>query len=163
KEIAHVGFLEGVVEGEHGQRMAHLGETASRWGTHALARAVRAPQLGEALFDFPVAVDQRVVIGVGNFGRVLLIVQAVVMRDFRGQSGEFRLGFCLAEFGGRFFLWRTHDTTRDPSRQSAVARASSLTLAPDSMRAISSRRAAASSSLARVRLPTLLALFSTCQ
>src|SRR5262249_62385712 len=58
--------------------MAHLGEAARRRGADALARAVGAYQVWEPPLDRVVAAAQRVIGGIGNLWRVLLMIEAGV-------------------------------------------------------------------------------------
>ena len=111
-EGGDVGFVEGVVEREHGFGMGDLGEAGGRFGAHALRGAVVADEIGEFGLDGGIALAQGIVLGVADEGRVLLVVGHVMGGDIPGQGLEFfgrlergqvfnrRRGGC---FLGRFF------------------------------------------------------------
>ena len=69
-----------------------LAKPGGRRGADPARRAVGADQLREARLDRVVAPAQRVVIGVGDLGRVLGVVEPVVMRDRLGQRARARPG-----------------------------------------------------------------------
>ena len=52
-------------------------------------RAVGADQVRECGLEFGIASHQRVVLGVGNLGRILGMIAPVVMRDRLGQAHQF--------------------------------------------------------------------------
>src|SRR5690348_5158246 len=144
--------------------MPHLGEAGGGRRTDAPRRAVGADEIGKARFDRRVAAAQGVVIGVGNLRRVVLVIEFVVSRDFRGQTLQLRLGFGLAELVDRGLArWRAAHARAPAINEAAAARASAVIDAPDSMRAISSRRASADSSSTRVDVFCAAWLFSTRQ
>ncbi len=102
----------------------------------------------KALLDRVEALAQRVVFGVGDAGRVVLIVALVVAFELQRQPHVLDLGLRLGEVGdvGELFGFRgsghgeeTHAVAAFSSR-SAAALASAVISAPASMRAISSRR-----------------------
>ena len=97
REIAHVLVGEGIVEREHGPRMAHLLETLGGFRAHALRGAVVADQFREAFFDFVVAQAQRIIFGVGDRRRVILVIAFVVRRDLLGQARQLAFGFRFAQ------------------------------------------------------------------
>ena len=106
----------------------------------------------EARLDRGVAPAQRIVLGVADLRRVLLMVEAIVVGDLLRQLRKFGGGVLFrrviastaAAVCGRG-LRRCAAHTAAPSRSSAAARAASVTVSPASMRAISSRRCGASS------------------
>ena len=167
EEIADIGFLEGIVEGEHGHRMADLGEAGCRRGANLLARAVGPAQLGKTSLDRLVALDQSVIGRVGYLRRILLIIELAVMSDPGREIGKGGLRLRLGQLVDWLFrcclLRLLHAPPPAAISRSAAARASSLTVAPESMRAISSRRAGPSRATTPVRLPALPLLFSTRQ
>src|SRR5690348_4351786 len=132
-------------------RMPHFGETGGWRRADALRRAVGADKIGKTRFDRGIAPPQRVVVGVGNLRRVFLVIEPVVPRDFRGKALQLRLGTGCAELVDcGFARWRAAHARAPAINEAAAARASAVIDAPDSMRAISSRRASADSSSTRV-------------
>ena len=108
--------------------------------------AVGPDQLGKARLDRRIAPAQRVVVGIGDLGRVLLVVE-------RGRGGRSRRPAApaprrprssrqLARPAGLGCGHAARQADR-AIRLSAAARAASVTVSPASMRAISSRRSAA--------------------
>ena len=85
-ELAHFLLGEGVVEAEHRQRVADLGEMRGRRRADLPRRAVLADQMRELRFQRGIAPHQRVIVGVGNLGRVLAMVEPVVARDLGGEA-----------------------------------------------------------------------------
>ena len=117
-------------------------------------------QRREALLERDVALAQRVILGIGQLGRIVAIVEPIVARQLLGQPGELGLGFGLAQHRDVRGGHQPGPATR--IRLAAAARAASVTSAPASIRAISSRRSgwASSRTSTRVlppptRLPTL--------
>ena len=88
-----------------------------------------------------IAADQRVVFLIGNLGRILGVIEPVVMRDLLCEPHQFIGGVGFGQFA--------HTPS---SKRSACALASGVTSAPDSIRAISSWRPAASSRTTPVRV-----------
>ena len=85
--------VEGVVERQHRHGVcATLAKAVGRRRADPLARAVRAHQLGEARLDGLVAPAQRVVVGVADLRRVLLVVEPSWCGDLLGQPLELGLG-----------------------------------------------------------------------
>ena len=85
-----------------------------------------------------VLADQRVIFRVRKLRRVVVVIERIVPRDLGGEERQ--------AFGGI-----AHAAS---SSRSACARASSVTVAPDSIRAISSRRSASSRARTPVRVTT---------
>src|SRR5271166_857343 len=133
--------------------MGHLGKTGGRCGADAARRAVGADQLGKVPFDRRVALAQRVIIGVGDLGCRLGVVEPVVPLDLLGKPGELVAGLLYGQRIDRVrvVLRGRCVHARPPAiRLAAAARASAVTMRPDSMRAISSCLVAGSSSSTRV-------------
>src|SRR5205085_5793983 len=110
-----------------------------------------------------VALAQRVVFGVGDLRRILGVVAPVVMRDFGSEAGEFGLRLLFGQELDRTVGETDHVSHAPPPaiRLAAAARASAVTILPDSMRAISSCRVSGSSSSTRVtvaRVPCCLSM-----
>src|SRR5437868_1665906 len=143
--------------------MAHLLEALGRLGANPLRGTILADQLEEASIDFVVASAQGVVFGIRNRRRVLLVVALVVLPDFAGQPRELLLRLDIGQLSDRLVLETTHARARflgvspkvsaSASSRRAAPRASSVTLVPESIRAISSRRSRWSSSATRVASP----------
>src|SRR5262249_55569243 len=103
----------------------------------------------------PVAAHERIVVGVGDLGLVELEIEPVVVRDLAGEARKFAFGGLAAQLLDRGLLGRPlrgplHRRCPAAMSRSAAARASSVTTAPDSMRATSSRRSSSSSTSMRV-------------
>ena len=80
-EVLHLRGVERVLQRQHRHRVAHLGE-ATRGRSADLARqAFQRLQIGKFRLDRLVAPPQRVVFGVGDGRRVLLVVGLVVLLD----------------------------------------------------------------------------------
>src|SRR5579862_8313196 len=139
--------------------MAHLGKARGGRGADALGGAVRADQRGKARFDRAVALPQLVIFRIGDLRRVFGVVELIVMRDLAGEFLQLGLRFGLGKlsdrlsggFAGTRRFGRAH-AFAPAMRLAAAARASAVTALPESIRAISSRRALGSSSSTRVRL-----------
>ncbi len=97
KEAAHVFVVEGVLERQHRAQMPNLAEAGGRRRPDMTRRAVGAHESGEARLDRAIALDQRVVIGIGDFGRVLLVVALVVVRDQLGEPRQLAGGGFLRQ------------------------------------------------------------------
>ncbi|PAV66346.1 hypothetical protein WR25_08011 [Diploscapter pachys] len=69
--------------------MRHLGEMGGGGGADLAAGRIGADQVREGRLDRGVAADQRVIFGVRNLGRVMRMVEAVVVRDLRGECLQF--------------------------------------------------------------------------
>ncbi len=151
EEFGEVVVGEGVVEGEHRHRVPDLAEALRRRRADPLRRAVVADQLGEARLDRGVAAAQGVVYGVVDLGVVVAVIGVVRRPDPGSETGEFRRRVL-----GRQIRDPNVVGHRCPSSNAAAARrASSVSLAPDSIRAISSKRASAS------RVSTVVEMAST--
>ncbi len=140
---------ESVVEAHHPHRMGDLGQRRGRDRMPDLARGrIRAHQLRKRRLQLGIAPHQRVIFLIADLGRILGVIQPVVLRDGARQPHQLigGLGFCDV---------RAHTPS---SNRSACARASGVTSAPLSIRAISSWRPASSSraTLVRVTVPSEL-------
>jgi len=89
QEIADILFVESVLERKHGHGVAHDREAPGRRGAHPLARRIRSLQLGKPDLDGEIAQPQRVVFGVGDERRVVLIVAPVMLGDLARQALQF--------------------------------------------------------------------------
>ncbi|MHC2628555.1 hypothetical protein ACVME5_001209 [Bradyrhizobium liaoningense] len=98
-EVAHILFGKGVVERQHGNGMPDFLEAARRRRADLLGGRVRGDELGKARLDRVEALTQRVVLGVGDGGRVLLIVALVVPLDLEREPHVLDLGLRLGEVG----------------------------------------------------------------
>ena len=98
-EVADVLFGKRVVERQHRNGMPNFLEATRRCRADFLGRRLRADEIRKALFDRVEALAQRVVLGVGHGGRVVLIVALVVPLDLERQSHVLDLGLCLGEVG----------------------------------------------------------------
>ena len=79
-EFGELGVGEGVVERQHRPAVDDLGEAGGGGGADPHRRSVVADEIGEAGFDRTVAPLQRIVAGVVDDRRVLLVVGAVERR-----------------------------------------------------------------------------------
>ena len=141
-ELDHVRVGIGLGEAEHRHRVPHLGEAFCRRRPHLFGEAVRPLEFGKRGLDFEIASLQRIVGRVGHFRRIGLKIGAVGGAEDGLQPVQFRPRLGLAE---TFDFGRVaHQPTSDRSRE-AAARASSVMVAPASMRATSSRRVPPSS------------------
>ena len=158
-ELGEIVVVERVAEREHGPAVADLGEARCRRCAHALARAVGALQIGEARLDGLVAPPQGVVLGVAQLGRGLGVIELVVAPDLLRQALQLALRLIRREF----LRWRPVAAHRLPraSRLPAAARASSVICAPESMRAISSRRSSSVSNVTLAAAPCSPSLLLT--
>jgi len=95
-EVGDVALVEGVVERQHGHAVAHLGELAGGGRAHLQRRRIRADQGREARLDGQVAGLQRVVFGVAQFGR-RLVVEEVGAAHLRRQPAQLGCGLIFAQ------------------------------------------------------------------
>ena len=113
--------------------MGCLGKAVLRDRAHTVGRAVFAFQLREAGFNGEVALAGDIIFGIGQDRRVFLIIGGVSFSD-NGREAR--------EFSGRLVRCQILDRcclAHAPSNNlPAAARASAVTSAPDSIRAISS-------------------------
>src|SRR5262249_50723998 len=119
--------------------------------------------LRKSPFDVVVSHAQCVVFGVGYRRRIVLIVTLVVPGDFARQARELLRRFRVGQLADRLVLETAHARARflatgrggsaSVNSRFAAARASSVTIAPESVRAISSILSPSSSSATRVASP----------
>ena len=83
---AKSGGVERVVQRQHRHPVAQFGEAAVRRAAHPVRWRIGTDQLRKPRLDLVVAPAQRVVVGVGDLGRVAFVIGAVVMRDLGGQA-----------------------------------------------------------------------------
>ncbi len=141
---------EGVVEAHHANLVCDLRQR--RGGDRMpdlAARRIGAHQLREGRLELGIAPHQRIVFLIGDLGRILGMIEPVVMRNRLRQPHQLVGGIGFGHPG----LHHTPSSSR-----SACARASGVISAPLSMRAISSCRPASSSSatLVLVTVPSEL-------
>ena len=166
-ELDHVAVVEGVAERQHRPGMGDLPEAGGRRSADLFRRAVAARQVGEGGLDGLQAAAQRVVVGVGDPGCVVLVISLVVGGDFLSQGVQFSRRFqrrqrVNGDTGGDAGVIGVHGPAPS-SRLSAAARASSVILAPASMRAISSLRPLSDSASTVVNTPGSASDFDTSQ
>src|SRR6185437_1823432 len=171
QKLRHILVTEGIVQGQHRHAMAHLGEFFGCLGADAMTWAVGTDQKREARLDLGIAPAQGIIVRIGNIGCVLAMISAIGLGDLFRQAVEFFLGLGRDQFVDGFharlrcFLV---GVAASAISRLAAARASLVTLAPDSMRAISSSRASSSSnsifvlSLAREMRKCRAARAATC-
>ena len=92
-KIDDVVLAEGVAEREHRRGVAHLAEGLHRRRANALGGTVGAHMLGKACLNGSIALAQGIVVGVGDLGRVLGIIEEVVMGDLAREPLELAVGF----------------------------------------------------------------------
>ena len=160
-ELDQIRLGEGVGERQHRPRVLHLGEAGGGRSADLARGRVVADERGKARLDRRIAQAQRVVLGIADDRRVLLMVGAVVRGDLGGERRQL-LGRLLRRqiLDGEQAQRRAH-AGEPASRLSAAARASAVTRAPASIRAISSLRPGGSSTSTAVRAcfsPTVLAM-----
>ena len=104
-EIEHVFFGKRVVERQHRHRMADFLESPRRRRADLLRRRVARDEFGKSRLDGVEALAQRIVFGVGDLRRVVLIIGLVVPLDLERQPLVLDLGLGLGEGGeiGRGF------------------------------------------------------------
>src|SRR5579871_2421651 len=133
--------------------MPHFGEFFADLGADPMSWAVGPHQQRKARLDLGIAPAQGVILGIADLRCILQIIKPVMLRDFLRQTVEFLLSFRRGQLIDRLHaLLRAFFGGAEASAISllAAARASLVTLAPDSMRAISSSRDSSSSSSMRV-------------
>ena len=134
-EVADVLVGEGVAERQHRRAVAHLAEALGGRRPDAAGRAVGAHEMGKARLDGAVALDERIVGGVRDLGRVATMVEGVVAGDLDREAGELGRSLGLGQIGngrrrgahgrqGRLRgEWRRRrDTIRNPRPDKASAR-----------------------------------------
>ena len=91
-ELRHLLIGERVVEARHANRMLHFGQRRGGYPMpHLPRRRIRPHQMRERRLQLGIAPDQRIVLGIGNLGSVLGMIQTVVPRDLARQPHQ-RIG-----------------------------------------------------------------------
>src|SRR5579875_1261012 len=90
-ELRHLVAARGVGEREHRVAMAHGLELGQRRTAHALRGGIGGDQLGMRLLERLQAAEERVVLGVGDLGRVEDVVEVVVPADLAAELLDLRL------------------------------------------------------------------------
>ena len=129
-----------IVEAKHPDFMGNFGKR--RGGDvmpDLLRRRIRAHQMRELRFQLGIAADQRIIFGIGNFRSIFSMIELVMPRNLFGEAHKLVGG---VSFGHCCHAGPHHTPS---SKRSACARASGVTSAPLSIRAISSCRPSASS------------------
>src|SRR5262249_36746298 len=80
-ELAELLLTHGVVERQHGERVAHGGEGGGRCGADPLCRRPRTAELRMSLFEFGQPPKEPVVLRIADLGSVEDIVAVIVMID----------------------------------------------------------------------------------
>ena len=93
EEIRHLFLGKGIVEAEHRQRVADLGEEGGRRRPDLAGRAVGADEIGELRLQLGIAPHQGIIIGIGNLRRVVAVVEPIVMRDRPREPFQLHGGF----------------------------------------------------------------------
>jgi hypothetical protein len=89
---AQFGLVVGVVEREHGARVRRLDEAFAGLAADALGGRVGRDQLGMLGLERLQAVHARVVLGVGDLGRVEHVVEMLVVAKVLAQGFDLLLG-----------------------------------------------------------------------
>ena len=140
--------------------MSNLGKSQHGRGPDAFRGTVIAFQIGKACFDINITLPQGVIVTVGNARRIFLIVSRVMDDNFLCQSFQFSGSLFARQLRDRFGAAHRAPAS---SNLPAAARASGVMLAPDSIRATSSRRASAFRELTRVTVASNSLDFDTFQ
>ncbi len=98
-EIDHVLLGKSIVERQHRHRVADLPETPGRRRADLLRRRFRGDEIGKALLDRVEALAQRVVLGIGDARRVVLIIALVVALELQRKPHMLGLRLRLGEVG----------------------------------------------------------------
>ena len=88
-EIAQLGFVEGVVEAEHGGAVLDLDEAFARFAADALGGRIGREQFGVLRFQRLELAHERVVFGVGDLGLVENVVQVFVVAQLFAELLDF--------------------------------------------------------------------------
>ncbi|MNQ56612.1 hypothetical protein D3C85_707420 [compost metagenome] len=96
-EVAHLAFVKGVVQRQHWDAVADLGELAGDGGSDPLRRGDGAGQGREGGLDGQGAALQLVIVGVGNLGRGVGVVEGVVAGQFGGQVRQLLAGLVFGQ------------------------------------------------------------------
>ena len=96
-EVAYLTLIERIVQRQHGHAMAHGCELGGNGGPNGLGRAGLGGQGRETRLDDQGALLQGVIVGVRNLGRVVGVIQGVMMRQLGGQAGQLGSRFGLGQ------------------------------------------------------------------
>jgi hypothetical protein len=97
-ELDEILRPEHIVQAQHRRAVPGFGEAGGGGGAGGrLARAVTALQLGEVRLNGGVAVAQRIIFGVADLRRVVLVVGDVGGSDFGREGGQLLGGFGLGQ------------------------------------------------------------------
>ena len=144
-KVRHIFIRERIVERQHRRAVARLGKAIPGFCADPVAGRILTLQRREPRLDRQVSLAQGVVFGIGQLGRVVLVIGRICICNGPGQPLQLRRRFTFAQRLDR--LVPAHASSINLP---AAARASSVTSAPDNMRAISSRRPLASSKVSCV-------------
>ena len=92
-EILDLLVGKGIVQAGHRPGVRHLGQMRGRGRADLGVGRVGADQMREGGLDRSVATNQRVIIRIRNLGRILGMVEAVVMGDLAGKAVQLGGGF----------------------------------------------------------------------
>ena len=96
-EFGNLLVCEGIVEAHHAHLVAHLRKRrGGHFVAHRAARRIGAHEMREFRLKLGIAAHQRIVFGVGDFGRVVGVVKPVVVRDRLGEPHQLVRGIGLA-------------------------------------------------------------------
>jgi len=91
-EGAEFGFVEGVVEAEHGGGMAELDEAFAGGAADALGGRVRGDERGVGLFEGLEFAHEDVVFGVGELGLIEDVIEVLVVAEIVAEIVNFAHG-----------------------------------------------------------------------
>ena len=83
--------------------MPNLGETVSQWRAHLFGRAVVPLKIRKARLDGRIAALERVILGIGDLGRVFGVIGPVRLGDLQRQTVKL-----LARLGRRQLIDGLH-------------------------------------------------------
>ena len=83
--VAQLLFAVHIVERQHGARVSHLGKAFFRLAANSLRRRVGGDQLRILRFQILQLARERVEGSIGNLGRVLPVVEVLVVADLFAQ------------------------------------------------------------------------------
>ncbi len=128
-KVGYVRVGKDVPEREHRHGVRHLGEFLAGLRPDLFRQRLGGNEFGEGLFQRLVTATQRVVIGVRDERRVMLVVGLVVARDFRAEPRMFGAGLnrrrrrCVRrDFSFRHVAMQTQRSSRGTKDPDAAAR-----------------------------------------
>ncbi len=98
-ELGHILIAERIAERKHGNGMLHLRKAARRRGADLLRRRIRRDEIGKLRLDGLQPLAQRVIGGIRDGRRILLVVALVVRLELQRKPHVLDLGLGLGEFG----------------------------------------------------------------